>query len=50
MSSEPVLVKVSPELVKMLATEDSEPVVIIGLDQQEDGTYEMVLRHVLSWN
>lgn len=39
-----VMVRVHQELVDRLATEDSEPVVIIGLDKLNDGTYEMVLR------
>jgi hypothetical protein len=45
--SEPVLVRVAPEVVEQLATEDSEPVVIVGLNKQDDGTYEMVLRRVV---
>jgi hypothetical protein len=45
-SAPPVLVRVTAELVEYLAREDSEPVVIVGLDRQDDGTYDMVLRSV----
>jgi hypothetical protein len=41
-----VLVRVAPVLLEKIATEDSEPVVIIGIDRQDDGTYDMVLRSV----
>ena len=41
-----VLVRVAPPILEQLATEGSGPVVILGIDRQPDGTYEMVLRRV----
>lgn len=41
-----VLVRVSPEILDQLAEGTSEPVVLLGIQRLEDGTYDMVLRSV----
>ena len=44
--SAPVLVRVSPEILEHLKAGDVEPVVILGVEEQDDGTHDMVLRSV----
>lgn len=41
--SEPILVKVAPEILEHMKTGDVEPVVILGVEEQDDGTYDMTL-------
>jgi hypothetical protein len=48
MSDDTVLVRVAQPLLDYVATNDSEPVVILGIELQSDGHYEMVLRRVLT--
>jgi hypothetical protein len=38
------LVRVSREMVDALIADDSEPVVIVRVVAQDDGTHEMILR------
>lgn len=38
-----VLVRVSPEILKHMKTGDVEPVVILGVEEHDDGTHDMTL-------
>jgi hypothetical protein len=38
-----ILVRVAPEILKLMKDGDAEPVVILGVDEQPDGTYDMTL-------
>jgi hypothetical protein len=42
--SEPVLVRVGAEILEHLKTGDVEPVVILGVREAGDGTYDMTLK------
>lgn len=39
-----VLVRVNRELAERLANDDSEPVVVVGIQHQEDGAADMVFK------
>lgn len=39
-----VLVRVATEILSLLESGEVEPVVLLGIDKQADGTYEMILR------
>jgi hypothetical protein len=39
-----VLVRVAPEILEHLKTGDVEPVVILGVQEAGDGTYDMTLK------
>lgn len=41
--SDSVLVRVAPEILERMKKGDVEPVVILGVDEQPDGTYDMTL-------
>lgn len=45
-SGDPVLVRVSPEILEQLAAGPSQAVIVLGIDDQGDGTYDMTLRAV----
>lgn len=38
-----VLVRVAPEILEKMKTGDVEPVVILGVQEQDDGTHDMTL-------
>lgn len=38
-----ILVRVAPEILKLMKDGDVEPVVILGVEEQPDGTYDMTL-------
>lgn len=38
-----VLVRVSPEILERMKAGDVEPVVILGVEEQDDGTHDMTL-------
>lgn len=42
--SGPVLVRVSPEILERMKSGDIEPVVVMGIEEQDDGTYDMTLK------
>jgi hypothetical protein len=47
MNDEPyILVRVARELVAHLLKEESNPAVLIGVNELDDGTYEMVFRRL----
>lgn len=42
--SEPILVRVSPEILERMKAGDVEPVVILGVQEASDGAYDMTLQ------
>ena len=39
-----ILVRVAPEILDRMKSGDVEPVVMLGVDEQPDGTYDMTLK------
>lgn len=45
-ANSPVLVRVSPEILEHLASGTIEPVVVLGVEERDDGTHDMILKSV----
>jgi hypothetical protein len=42
--TDPVLVRVAPEILAVLESGEVEPVVLLGAERAEDGTYDLILK------